>query len=124
MKAGPSARLARRNEPMQESQPSVFTRDDTLFGVCQALGEDFGFNPNYLRIAFGASLLWNPVAVVGAYLAAGVAVALSRWLAPNPRSALAQQEADAHEAVMLTPADEHEPRAAANAGLETLAVAA
>ena len=65
---------------------NVLTRDDTFFGVCQALGEDFGFSPNYLRVVFGVGLLWNPLAMVAAYAAAGVVVAASRWLVPNPKA--------------------------------------
>jgi phage shock protein C len=68
---------------MQSAQPSLFLRDDTFLGVCEALGEDFGFNPLLLRIAFAVALIWNPVAVVAAYLGAGVVVAISRRLAPN-----------------------------------------
>ena len=75
---------------MQSSQPSLIARDDTLLGVCQALGEDLGFNPNYLRVTFAVLLLWNPAVVFGAYAAAGAVVLLSRWLAPNPRTAPAQ----------------------------------
>jgi phage shock protein C len=70
---------------MQARQPSLIARDDTLFGVCQAIGEDFGFNPLPLRIAFAVSLLWNPSAVLAIYAALAVVVMLSRWLAPNPR---------------------------------------
>ena len=66
---------------------NLLARDDTLLGVCAALGEDFGFNPQYLRAAFAALLLVNPPAVIGSYLAAGAIVALSRLLAPNPRRA-------------------------------------
>ena len=72
---------------MQHAETSVFARDDTFFGVCEALGEDFGFNPVYLRIALGVLVLWNPVAVLGGYVAAGLLVGLSRWLVPNPRLA-------------------------------------
>jgi len=70
---------------MQASQQSLFTRDDTFFGVCEALGEDFGFNPLYLRVAIGVAILWNPAVVIGAYVAAGVLVALSRWIFPGRR---------------------------------------
>ena len=69
----------------QTFQPSVFARDDTFFGVCHALGEDFGFNPNYLRAALAVGLFWNPVAMVAAYAGAGLVVAATRWLYPNPR---------------------------------------
>lgn len=72
---------------MQSSKPNLVTRDDTLLGVCEALGEDFGFNPLWLRIALGGLFIWNPVAVIGGYLVAGAIVLLSRKLSPNPRQA-------------------------------------
>ena len=56
-----------------------------LLGVCACLGEDFGFNPIWLRIAFGAALIWSPVAVIGAYLGLGVIVLASRLIFPNRR---------------------------------------
>lgn len=77
---------------MHSPQPSLFTRDDTLLGVCQGLGEDLGFNPLWLRVAFAGSLDWKPAAVVGAYLALGVVVLLSRLISPNPRLAAAPDE--------------------------------
>ena len=73
--------------------PSVFAREDTLFGVCFALGEDFGFNPLYLRILFSLALFWSPFAAVGSYAAAAALVMLSRWLVREPRVA-ADVEAD------------------------------
>ena len=70
---------------MQDYQPSVIARDDTFFGVCHALGEDFRFPPNLLRLALALALFWNPLAAIGAYAGLGVLVGLSRWLVPNPR---------------------------------------
>ncbi|HYN45328.1 MAG TPA: PspC domain-containing protein [Allosphingosinicella sp.] len=64
--------------------PSPLARDDTLLGVCAALGEDFGFNPFYLRLALGVALLWNPVMVIAGYVAAAMVIAVSRWFVPNP----------------------------------------
>lgn len=64
-------------------------RDDTLLGVCEALGQDFGIPANLLRIAFALGLLWNPYAIIGAYLGLGVVVAASRILFPTPRVATA-----------------------------------
>lgn len=64
---------------------SLFRRDDTFLGVCQALGEDFGFNPIFLRIAFAAPLIFAPVLVVEAYFALGAIVLVSRLLAPRPK---------------------------------------
>lgn len=61
-----------------------FFRDDTIFGVCEALGEDFGFSPNLLRALIGAGLLFSPVLAIGAYAVAAVLVLVSRWLVPDP----------------------------------------
>jgi phage shock protein C len=68
---------------MQATQSNTLFREDTMLGVCEALGQDFGFNPIFLRIGLGVSLLWNPVAVIGVYLGLGVIVALSRLAVPN-----------------------------------------
>jgi phage shock protein C len=62
-------------------------KPDNLLGICNALGEDFGFNPLWLRIALGAGILWNPLAVVGAYLALGVVVLATRWFFPDRKPA-------------------------------------
>jgi phage shock protein C len=77
------------------AQPSLFARDDTFFGVCAGLGEDFGFNPIYLRVAFAAALFFNPPAALGAYAITGMTVMVSRWIAPNPRPAVAAPAAQA-----------------------------
>jgi phage shock protein C len=72
---------------MRFPKPTLLTRDDTILGVCQALGEDFGFNPFLLRAALGASLLWNPVAIVSGYVAAAVLIGVIRAIFPNPVAA-------------------------------------
>lgn len=72
---------------MSTIPPNPLTRDDTLLGVCQALAEDFGLNPIFLRIGFGLLLFWHPDAALGAYFGLGIVVLLSRLLAPNPRRA-------------------------------------
>ncbi|HMG46429.1 MAG TPA: PspC domain-containing protein [Allosphingosinicella sp.] len=71
------------------TQPSLFMRDHTILGVCEGLGEDFGFNPVYLRVVLAAGVIWNPLAVLGVYAALGVVVMLSRLVFPNPRFAKA-----------------------------------
>jgi phage shock protein C len=63
---------------------------DSLFGVCQAIGEDFGFNPFYLRVVLLALLFFSPWAVLGAYAALAVAVVGSRFLFPRSKSAAAE----------------------------------
>ena len=63
---------------------SIVARDDTVLGVCFAIGEDFGFNPLWLRILFAAILFWSPVGAFAGYAVLGAVVAFSRWAAPNP----------------------------------------
>lgn len=59
-------------------------RNDTILGVCEAIGQDFGFNPLWLRLAFIAPLFWQPVYTIAAYLLVGVVVAISRYFFPRP----------------------------------------
>jgi phage shock protein C len=77
------------------NQPSLFARDHTFLGVCEGLGEDFGFNPIYLRVAFAVPLIWNPLATLAAYAALGLVVLASRLLVREPRAAVAKAAADA-----------------------------
>ena len=98
-------------DPASQDRPraNVFLRHDTLFGVCQGIGEEFGFNPNFLRVPFAAGILWNPLVVVGIYLGLGVALLMARWIYPKPLTAVAPQ-ADAgqpsHRAADNADADE------------------
>ncbi len=69
-------------------------RTHTLLGVCEAVGEDFGFNPLYLRVPFSMMVLYSPTIAIGAYLALGVIVVASRLLFPNAK----RTEAAAHDA--------------------------
>ena len=69
------------------SQTNLLFRDDTMLGVCQALGEDFRFHPNWLRAGLAVMFLWSPPAALAAYAGAIPFVLVSRWLAPNPRPA-------------------------------------
>lgn len=63
-------------------QPNPLTRSDTLLGVCQAIGEDVGVNPTFLRVGFGVMLFWNMGAAVAAYLAIGLVVLTVRLSMP------------------------------------------
>ena len=51
---------------MQTTQTSLIARDDTFLGVCQALGDDLGFNPLWLRLAGGCHLLRDAPALLEA----------------------------------------------------------
>ena len=62
-------------------------RTHTLLGVCEAIGEDFGFNPLFLRVPFASALLFSPTIAIAAYLVLGVIVAASRLLFPNAKRA-------------------------------------
>jgi phage shock protein C len=95
--------------PAPDGRPTPLPlRDDTLLGVCEALGEDFGFNPLWLRIALAVGLLWNAYAIVGIYLAAAVIVGASRLLFPKPRVAAASANASAEPALHRAEADQPE----------------
>ena len=48
---------------------NLFLRSDTLFGTCQAIGDDFGFNPNWLRVPLAATMVLSPADAIGGYLA-------------------------------------------------------
>ncbi|HYJ83910.1 MAG TPA: PspC domain-containing protein [Allosphingosinicella sp.] len=74
---------------MQTDHPSVFARDHTILGVCEALGEDLGFNPVFLRVPLAVCLLLNPWAVVATYAGLGLLVAFTRLVSPVPRQATA-----------------------------------
>ena len=67
---------------MPASPSPLFDRPDTFFGVCEGLGQDLGFNANFLRVLLGVAVLWNPVVVIATYLVLGLAVALARWIYP------------------------------------------
>lgn len=70
---------------MTTTTGNLFTRDDTMFGVCEALGEDLGFHPNFLRVTLAVLLLWNPAMVIAAYAGAALVVLATRLIWPNRR---------------------------------------
>ena len=67
-------------------------RNDTLLGVCEAIGRDFGFHPNFLRIALSLGLFVSPLAMVAVYLGLGAVVAASRLLFPDRTIIVAAQQ--------------------------------
>ena len=71
---------------MQVSRGNLFTRNDTMFGVCEGLGTDLGFPPNLLRITLGVMLLWNPTVTLSIYFGLGVVVFASRMLVRAPKA--------------------------------------
>ena len=67
----------------QVNQVALPLRSHTILGVCEAVGEDFGFNPVLLRIPFAASVIYSPMLSIGTYLALGLVVFASRWFFPK-----------------------------------------
>ena len=78
----------------QENQVALPLRSHTILGACEAIGEDFGFNPVFLRIPFAASVLYSPLWAVVAYLALGTVVLASRLLFPKSKSVAVAEAAD------------------------------
>lgn len=68
---------------MPSANANLLLRNDTVLGVCEAIGQDFGFHPNWLRLTLASLFYFFPAGVVGTYLALGVAVAFTRWIAPD-----------------------------------------
>lgn len=73
----------------QDNQIALPLRSHTILGVCEAIGEDFGFNPVLLRVPFAASVLWSPTYAILAYLVLGAFVLASRLLFPRQKSTTA-----------------------------------
>jgi phage shock protein PspC (stress-responsive transcriptional regulator) len=84
-----------------ENKVALPLRNHTILGVCEGIGEDFGFNPIFLRVPFAAMVLWSPLAAIGAYLALGGVVLLSRVVFPNEKAAAELAE------VKAEPSSEH-----------------
>jgi phage shock protein PspC (stress-responsive transcriptional regulator) len=86
-----------------DSRTPLPLRRDTFLGVFEAIGQDLGINPNWLRIPFAALILWNPEVIIGLYLALGLVVAATRWFFPAERkaesTARAEAASDAHNEV-------------------------
>jgi len=76
-----------------QSQSPLPPRSDTFLGVFEAIGQDLGINPNWLRVPFAALILWNPEVIIGSYLALGAVVALSRWFFPRQAKSSAEAAA-------------------------------
>lgn len=91
-----------------ETQPALPLRSHTILGVCEGIGEDFGFNPVLLRVPFAMVVLYSPTVAIAAYLALGVVVLASRLLFPKAKTVPAEAPA----------------LAAANSGEEPLKLAA
>ncbi len=82
---------------MDSENTNLFRRRDTFFGICEAVGQDFGFNPLWLRLAFVAPLFFFPVQTFAGYFGLGLVVLASRLLFPTKTTATAQPALSAVE---------------------------
>lgn len=58
---------------------NVFLRHDTIFGTFETIGEEFGFNPNWLRVPLAASLLASPTGAIAFYIGLSLVVLVARF---------------------------------------------
>jgi phage shock protein PspC (stress-responsive transcriptional regulator) len=86
-----------KDEKMENETTNLFRRRDTFFGICEAVGQDFGFNPLWLRLAFIAPLFFFPAQTFMAYFALGLVVLASRLIFPAKTAAPAQPALNAIE---------------------------
>ena len=68
------------------SNGNLFLRNDTIFGVCEGLGQDLGINPNFLRVPLAAGIIFAPVQVIGVYAVLGLVVLATRFFFPDRRA--------------------------------------
>lgn len=83
----------------EQKKPNLVTRNDTILGVCQALGDDFGFNPTWLRVALILPIFWFPMEMIALYLGLGLVVLASRKLFP----ARVDRDVPASEPMVIEP---------------------
>jgi phage shock protein C len=60
---------------------------DNLLGICHSLGETFGINPLFLRMALIFGVLISAQITIGVYLIAGVAVGIAHLITRERRGA-------------------------------------
>lgn len=94
---------------MADNRRNTLMRPDTFFGICEAVGQDFGFNPLWLRLALVPPIFFQPLYSLIAYLTLGLVVLASRLLFP-PKVAASQDVAPAtpEAAPMPAPVRIHE----------------
>lgn len=91
----------------QVNQVPLPLRSHTILGVCEAIGEDFGFNPVLLRIPLATMVIISPTLAFGAYFLLGAGVLASRLLFPKvqPEAKVVREEpVGANEQVELAKA--------------------
>lgn len=90
----------------------LFLRGDTILGVCEAIGRDFGFNPNWLRVVLAVGIFFAPMAVIIGYVALSVPIAIAQWAFPTRNAVEAVQNDVKAENAIQTAVEEELPLAA------------
>lgn len=80
------------------------TAKDNLFGICNAVGEDLGVNPLWLRLVFASAFIFDPALVIASYFALGAFILVARLVFPRGRKVR-----ESAEVVAFTPAVAAEP---------------
>ena len=78
--------MSAQNITAQEDYVALPLRQHTILGVCEGIGEDFGFNPIFLRVPLAAMVLWSPLIAIGSYFVLGALVMASRLLFPRAKA--------------------------------------
>lgn len=68
-------------------KPPISKRAEPIFGVCEALGDDFGINPHWIRAAIVPLLIWQPLWTFAGYALVGLIVLASRLVFPDVQEA-------------------------------------
>ena len=68
---------------MTTTKTPVFERQAAIFGVCEALGEDFGISANWFRVALAPLMILSPLWTVVGYFLVGLLVMVTRLLWPD-----------------------------------------
>jgi phage shock protein C len=61
----------------------IIDRQAAIFGVCEALGDDFRISANWFRVALVPLILWQPLWTVVGYVAVGAVVLATRLVFPD-----------------------------------------
>ncbi len=76
----------------QDNQVALPLRSHTILGVCEAIGDDFGFNPVFLRVPLAASVIVSPSWAFATYFILGAVVFASRQLFPKAKPSIVEME--------------------------------
>lgn len=69
-----------------QTQTDAPAAKDNLLGICHAIGEDFGFNPIFIRIPLAVGIIFSAKWTLITYAAMGVIVLASRLLIRKPKA--------------------------------------